>query len=263
MTKSAWDSTLYLRFAAERTQPALDLAARLPELPTASTRPLRIIDLGCGPGNSTAVLAQRYPAADLSGLDSSADMLAQARDDQPGLRWEQGDIATWAASQPYDMIFSNAVLHWLGSHETLVPHLLLQLLPGGVLAFQMPRNYASPDHTASREIALDPRWNGRLEGLTRQVHDVPDASFYYDLLAPLAASVTVWETVYHHVLADHAAMVDWMKGTGLRPYLDVLDPEETPVFLDLYQQRLEQAFAKRADGRVLFPFRRIFVIAKR
>lgn len=258
MSVTPWDASVYLRFATERTQPSIDLVARLP-LDT----PARTIDLGCGPGNSTAVLRRRYPSTALVGLDSSPDMLRDARASDSGVAWIEGDIASWAADQPFDIVFSNAALHWVPGHDRIFPRLLDQVALGGVLAVQMPRNYHRPDHIAAHELIASPEWSSRLGDLDRSVGDVPPPEYYYDLLAPQARGFSVWQTEYHHCLPDHGAMVDWMSGTLLRPMLERLDADERPRFLAAYRSKLERSFETRIDGTVLFPFLRIFLIAQR
>lgn len=253
-----WDSAQYLKFAGARTLPAVDLAAHI-DLPA----PRRIIDLGCGPGNSTAVLAARWPTAALTGLDSSPDMIAAARATVPGATWLTGDIATWTPSAPFDLVFSNAALQWVPDHTRVVPSLLGSVAPGGAFAFQVPANLDAPAHRLMRELAASTAWRAHFRATVREWH-VADAATYYDLLAPLAARVELWTTDYLHVLDGPAAIVDWYRGTGLRPWLDALDSENARNdFLANYLAAIIAAYPRRPDGRVLFPFRRLFVIAYR
>lgn len=257
----SWNSEQYLKFAPERTQPARDLAARV-----ALASPARIIDLGCGPGNSTAVVAQRWPHAHVTGLDNSAAMLAQARSDFPGQTWREGSITAWRAGEdepPCDLVFSNAALQWVPDHRREFPRLLAQVAPGGALAVQMPANLDSPAQRMMAELASSPAWRVRFAAPPRtwQVH-APE--FYYDVLAPHARNIELWTTEYHHVLENLDGIVEWYRGTGLRPWLDALPDEATRTqFLGAYRARLVPYFPERADGRVLFPFRRFFVIAYR
>jgi trans-aconitate 2-methyltransferase len=208
-----WNPTQYLHFASERTQPAIDLLARIP-----LDAPRTVIDLGCGPGNSTALLHQRWPAADIVGLDHSADMLTAARATHPDWRWQQGDIAHWTPAKPFDVVFSNAALQWVPDHAHALPHLLSQVAPGGVLAVQMPAHLHSPVHQAMLALARDPAWSERMQQAVGAVV-VHSPQVYYDLLQPLAARVDLWITEYLHVLDGPAAVIDWMRGTGLRPFL--------------------------------------------
>lgn len=263
-TMPRWDAGLYLRFAEERTQPARDLIARI-----AIGTPSRIVDLGCGPGNSTAMLRERWPGAEITGLDNSPDMIAAARAASPeaagaahaNVRWELADAATWTAAPPVDLVFSNAALQWVRHHDRVFPHLLSQVRPGGALAVQMPAHFESPLHRLILEIAEAPRWRDRTRGASEVIW-VGRPSYYYDILQPLAARLEMWETEYQHVLAGHAAIVDWIRGTGLRPFLEALasDAERTDFEAALLDG-VSRAYPLQRDGRVLFPFRRVFILA--
>jgi trans-aconitate 2-methyltransferase len=254
----SWNAGQYLRFADERTRPCRDLAAAV-----ALDAPRRIVDLGCGPGNSTAVLAGRWPDASITGLDSSEAMIAAARRDAPQRAWIAGDIASWTADAPFDLVFSNAALQWVPDHAATYPRLLDQTAPGGALAVQVPLNMAAPAHEAMREIAGRPAWRNRFQAPVREWHVHP-ADFYYDLLAPVAARLDLWQTEYLHVLPGPSAIVEWYKGTGLRPFLDALPDEAARQgFLDDFLAAVTTAYPARPDGRVLFPFLRLFVIAYR
>jgi trans-aconitate 2-methyltransferase len=255
---TSWDSAQYLRFAEERTRPCRDLAARV-----ALSAPARIADLGCGPGNSTAVLAERWPSASLTGVDSAPDMLARARRDHPGFTWEEGDIGSWAPPRPFDLVFSNAALQWVPDHASLLPRLLGHVASGGALAVQMPGNFDAPAHRLMRELAASPGWRRDFPEPVREwhVHEIPE---YYDMLAGHAARLDLWSTEYLHVLDCAAAVAEWYKGTGLRPFLDALpDAARRERFMADYTARLDEAFTPRPDGRVLFPFRRVFLVAYR
>lgn len=252
---ASWDDRQYLKFADERTRPARELLARVPLAEAA-----RVVDLGCGPGNSTELLHLRWPAAHVMGVDSSPEMLARARRDWPQLEWVQADIEDFRTQGPVDVLFANAVLHWLPGHEALFPELLQQVRPGGALAVQMPESFHEPSHRLMRE--LDGPWQPRLGALGVRPA-VGNPSAYYDLLAPRARHVDIWRTTYQHVMPDAAAIVDWVKGTGLRPYLDALEPGERPAFLEAYTRAIALAYPPRADGKRLFPFPRIFIVAVR
>jgi trans-aconitate 2-methyltransferase len=253
-----WNAGQYLRFADERTRPCRDLAAAV-----ALEAPRRVVDLGCGPGNSTAVLAARWPDAEIVGLDSSEAMIAAARGDAPQRTWIVGDIATWTGEARSDLVFSNAALQWVRDHDAVYPRLLSQVAPGGALAVQVPYNLVAEAHEAMREVAARPAWRAHFGEKVREWHVHP-AAFYYDLLSPLATRIDLWETEYLHVMPDAAAIVEWYKGTGLRPFLDRL-PEEADRqrFLGDYLEAVTAAYPARRDGRVLFPFRRLFLIAYR
>lgn len=252
-----WDPGQYLKFADERTRPARELLARVP-----LESPGTIYDLGCGPGNSTALLAARWPTAQLVGVDSSTEMLAKARAQRPDIEWCQVDLAAWVPPAPAEVLYSNAALHWLPDHGALFPKLALALAPGGALAVQMPRNFGEPSHVAMAEAAAAGPWRAKAEAAIgrRPLHPV---AAYYDWLAPHVRAVDLWETTYLHVLAGDDPVVEWTKGTALRPVLAALDDNERAGFLADYAARLRRAYPKRADGKTLFPFRRLFVVAVR
>jgi trans-aconitate 2-methyltransferase len=255
-----WNSEQYLKFANERTQPSIDLAARV-----ALDSPTRAIDLGCGPGNSTAVVARRWPQAEVIGLDNSAAMLAQARRDFPAQTWIESSITDWRAdpAQPVDLVFSNAALQWVPDHRREFPRLLSQVAPGGALAVQVPANLDAPAQRMMAELAASAGWREQFTTQPRTWHvHAPD--FYYDILSPQAKRLELWTTEYYHILPNLDGIIEWYRGTGLRPWLDALPNEITRTeFLGAYRARLVPYYPERPDGRVLFPFRRLFIIAYR
>jgi trans-aconitate 2-methyltransferase len=253
---ASWDPAQYARFADARLRPAIDLLARVPPGPRAA-----IYDLGCGSGAVTRLIAERWPQATILGLDSSEAMLEKARQAVPAARFAVADIAGWAPPQPADLIVANAALHWIDGHERLMLRLMDGLRPGGVLAVQMPRNHAAPSHTAMAETVRSGPWAARLAGV-RGIVPVAPAADYLRLLAPRAASVEAWESEYVHVLEGPDPVMEWTKGTALRPYLDALGDDAAP-FLAAYSTRLRAAYPPEPDGRTLFPFRRVFVVAMR
>jgi len=251
----SWNPERYLAFGDHRTRPAIDLLARV-----ALETPARIADLGCGPGNSTALLCARWPAAEVLGIDNSAAMLAKARASGLPARWREADLAGWTPAAPCDLLYSNAVLQWLPDHATLLPRLFAALRPGGVLAVQMPRNFEAPSHVLLRAVADEGPWAPRLAaGLLRA--PVAEPAWYYDLLAPQAATLDIWESVYLHVLEGEDPVLDWTRATALRPVVAALDPAEQERFEEDYARRLRAAYPRRPDGRTLFPFRRLFIVA--
>jgi trans-aconitate 2-methyltransferase len=252
-----WDPAGYLAFGDQRTRPAQDLLARVPLAHVA-----RVADLGCGPGNSTALLAERWPEAAIIGVDSSPEMLAQARASSVRATWLEAEIATWTPDRPLDLIYSNAALHWLGGHALLLPRLLSQLRAEGVLAVQMPRNFAAPLHILLRETAANGPWAGRLAGILDE-RPVAAPEWYYDLLAPLVQGLDIWQTEYLHVLEGDDPVLRWSRGTALRPILQALDAEQAAAFEAAYAARLRTAYPRRADGSTPFPFRRLFIVAQR
>ncbi|KAL5358331.1 S-adenosyl-L-methionine-dependent methyltransferase [Aspergillus floccosus] len=257
-TSKDWSATQYLKFADERTLPVRELLARVP-LETPKT----IVDLGCGPGNSTAVLAARYPGAHIVGLDSSPDMIQKAKSTLPEIDFRVADLRSYTPSSPTDLFFSNAVLQWLRRDERIeaVKSLLRTQSSGGVLAFQVPDNLMEPSHVLMRDVAAHGPWAETLKGVDRDSIQSPQE--IYDELIPLCSTVSIFHTHYHHSLESHGAIVEWVKGTGLRPYVDPLGPAEKKVFIGEYLKRLEGAYPRSVDGRVLLRFPRLFVVAVR
>lgn len=253
----AWDPGTYLRFADHRTRPAAELLGRVP-----LAAPRLVVDLGCGPGNSTALLAERWPGARLVGVDSSAAMLAQARDSGLDAEWVEADAADYAPDQPPDLIFANALFQWLPDHAGLLPRLMARLAPSGVLAIQMPRNFDAPSHVLLDETARHGPWAGRVANLLR-LQPVAGPQAYYNLLDPHAAHLDIWTTEYLQVLSGADAVLNWVRGTALTPFLARLDGTERDAFLAAYAARLRAAYPRRADSTTLFPFERIFLVAQR
>jgi len=255
---ASWDPGQYLRFADQRLRPALDLLAQVP-----LEAPARVVDLGCGPGNTTTVLKQRFPQADLLGVDGSAAMLDKARSAAPDCRFAQGDFFTWVPDGPApELIYSNAALHWVSDHQTLFPRLISLLPAGGVLAVQMPAMHDAPLRRLQIEVSKRGPWADLLRGADF-ARDILSPGEYYDLLRPLAASLDIWETIYLHVLNGEDAVVQWAAGSSLRPFLDRLPPEMQAEFRTAYAEALRPHYPRRADGATLLPFRRLFVLARR
>ena len=252
-----WDPAQYLRFAGHRLRPALDLLNRID-----LAQPETVVDLGCGAGNVTRWLAQRWPDAAVTGIDASAAMLAKAAEALPGVRWQRAGIAAWRPERPPDLIYSNAALHWLPDHEGLFPKLAGELAPGGVLAVQMPRNFGAPSHTAMAEAARDGPWFETLAPLLKPA-PVHEPAFYHRLLAPQASAVDLWETTYFQVLEGENPVAEWTKGTWLKPMLDALDGDRRRGFEAAYRARIAAAYPPGPDGRTLFPFRRLFIVVRR
>lgn len=252
----AWDPGQYLKFADHRLRPAVDLLNRID-----LDQPREVYDLGAGAGNVTRLIKERWPDAHVTGIDDSEDMLAKAAATAPAITWQRADLATWRPSRPADLIYSNAALHWLPAHDRLFPTLLGALAPGGVLAVQMPRNFGARSHTAISEAALAGPWRATLEPLLRPA-PVADPDFYYGVLAARAAALDVWETEYLQVLEGPDPVKEWTKGTWLKPLLDALREPERSRFEAAYAALVAQAYPRRTDGRTLFPFRRLFLVAR-
>ncbi|HEX7702915.1 MAG TPA: methyltransferase domain-containing protein [Kofleriaceae bacterium] len=281
----AWSATQYSKFENERNRPIRDLIAQLSQERVATA-----VDLGCGPGNSTELLATRFPDATIIGIDTSTDMLDAARLRLPKLRFELEDIATWAAPGPsdggasaaqngassgrgraddlsglgpYDILFANAALQWVPDHARLLPALIGKLAPHGCLAVQVPDNLDEPAHRLMREVAADGPWAAKLVDAAGSRAPRHDPTWYVRALQPHVASVDIWRTTYHHPLTDAAAIVEWFRGSGLRPFLDPLDAGERTAYLERYTAAITTAYPALPDGSVLLPFPRLFFVATR
>jgi trans-aconitate 2-methyltransferase len=250
-----WNPGQYLKFAGHRLRPALDLLARID-----ANGPESVYDLGCGAGNVTRMLAERWPEARVVGVDGSPEMLERARAESPNIAWIHADLTAWAPDAPADVLYSNSALHWLPDHGDLFPRLMAALKPGGMLAVQMPRNWQEPSHACMREAARP--WLVKLDAVLPGV-PVAKPEDYYGILAGLAADVDIWETVYLQVLEGDNAVAEWTKGSALKPVLDALDHAERDAYFDSYSALLAKAYPKRADGKTPFPFRRLFMVARR
>lgn len=262
-----WQPGQYLKYAGERLRPALDLMARID-----LAAPRRVVDLGCGAGNVTRILTRRWPHAHFTGVDNSAEMLAKARETVSGsarIEWELTDLGEWAAScapASMDLVYSNAALHWLDDHARLFPRLIGTVAQGGVLAVQMPSNFDAPSHVVLNELASGPRWRERLRALVRPAPVAPIEN-YFAWLSPHAETIDAWTTEYLHVLpsardGDHP-VIAWVKGTSMVPFLAALDAEAKRAFVCDCQEKIAQAYPALPDGRVPYPFRRVFLVATR
>jgi trans-aconitate 2-methyltransferase len=252
---SDWSASHYLLYADERTRPARDLLAQIP-IDDAE----RVVDIGCGPGNSTELLVSRWPQAAVSGFDTSPAMLAEACKRLPDVHFFEGDAGTWMPDGDVDVVFANAIFQWLPDHQQVLARILGALKPGAVLAVQMPDNLAEPTHRLMRETARAMPFANKLAGAARD--PLPPVSSYYDVLTACGASVDIWHTVYNHPMKDARAVVEWVKSTGLRPFLAPLDDEQAQ-FLQAYEAAIDAAYPPTADGTRLLCFPRLFIVARK
>jgi trans-aconitate 2-methyltransferase len=260
----SWDPSQYLVFSDLRLRPAAELLARVQH-----DAPGLIYDLGCGTGHITRLLTRRWRNAAIVGVDSSQSMLDRARqgeDEGSSITWQLDDIATWRSPRPVDVIYSNAALHWVDDHEQLFPRLLGQLAPGGVLAVQMPRSWQLPSHRLMREVLeRGGEHSGPLGDAALRARyarpPVAEPADYYQWLAPHAAHIDIWTTEYLQILEGEDAVLEWVKGTGLRPITDALTGAERERFIRIYRQRLAEEYPVSTDGKILYLFPRIFIVA--
>jgi trans-aconitate 2-methyltransferase len=261
MAGTRWDPGLYLKFSDHRLRPALELLDRVP-----LESPAVVYDLGCGTGQVTRLIAERWPSASVHGLDSSREMLDKAAAGSGPIRWIEADLRTWRPDEPSDLLYSNATLQWLDGHRELFPRLVSCLKAGGCLAVQMPLSWDAPSHRLMREVLTDGGPGGNTLG-TAELRQavarkwVDDADMYYDLLVGCTRTLDIWETEYLQILEGADPVLEWVKATGLRPILNGLDDRERGLFLAEYSRRLRAVYPTRADGRTLYPFRRLFIVA--
>jgi trans-aconitate 2-methyltransferase len=254
-----WSAKQYVAFGDERTRPVRDLLSAVPDMDVR-----RAMDLGCGPGNSTEVLLARFPSAEIRAIDSSQDMIAAARERLPQLHFAVADVQGWQDDESYQVILANAVFQWVPNHAALFPALITKLSLGGALAVQMPDNLDEPAHRLMRDTAAHGPWAAKLASSMQARFTLKHADWYYRLLRPLTSRADLWRTTYYHVLAGGAAaVVEWFKGSGLRPFLEPLHESERAAYLDAYTAAIALAYPAQPDGSVLLPFPRLFMVAVR
>lgn len=249
---SEWNSDLYLKFKQQRTQPALDLAKRIEKY-----NPLSVADFGCGPGNSTAVLKSVFPNARLIGVDNSANMIEKARRTYPDIEFVLGDIQN--LNEKYDLIFSNACLQWVPNHNTLLPYLIKRLNDDGVLAVQIPINFNEPLFRIIKDTAEQSKFDFRQAYFEK--NDALSPNEYYEILSRCASNFDIWETVYYHEMSSHEALIDWVRSTRLRPYLDCLNENDKKIFETELLEKVKEKYPIMENGNVILKFRRLFFVA--
>lgn len=250
-----WNADLYLRFERERTQPSIDLINRIN-----IDNPKTIVDIGCGPGNSTAVLRERWQFAEIVGVDHSEQMIQKATENYPEGKWILSDALSFDEEEGFDIVFSNAAIQWIKNHETLLPHLLSLLKPNGVIAIQVPQNQESPIHCALMETAADDPFY-EFTGEAKKALNYRTGLYYYNLLSGVVNDLYIWETTYYHVLGSHQDLLSWYKSTGMRPFLKCLPTDELRrQLLDKVLEKCRESYEQQPDGNVLFPFKRLFLL---
>lgn len=253
-----WSAEQYLKFEDQRTRAARDLLAQIP-----LQQARQVVDIGCGPGNSTELLSKRWPEARITGIDTSADMLRQARERLPQHQFLEANISHWAPQPGTDVLFANAIFQWVPDHLAQLKRLVSKLPEGGVLAVQMPDNLDEPSHVLMREVARLEPFREQLSHAAEARDALPKPGVYYDALRPLCRNIDIWHTVYNHVLDDAQAIVEWVKATGLRPFLDPLDFPERKEFLEAYSARIAASYLPQEDGKILLRFPRFFLVVTR
>jgi trans-aconitate 2-methyltransferase len=251
-----WDPDSYLKYKEERTQPSYDLVARI-EI----ANPANIIDIGCGPGNSTRALRERWPNARILGLDSSQDMIEKARNAFSQEDWILADATEWKTDEKYDIVFSNAALQWIPNHDILIPKLFDLVNNQGALAVQVPANNHSPLHKAVLRVSKREEWRESTNGCDSML-TYRNAGFYYDQLSAISVRINIWQTTYYHIMVSHQDLIDWYASTGMRPYLERFKKEsERYSFREQVLEECTPHYPKQEDGKILFPFNRIFFVA--
>lgn len=254
--KYDWNPQLYLKYKNERTQPSIDLVSRID-----AENPEKIIDIGCGPGNSTRVLAQRWPESIITGLDNSPAMIEKAGMDYPDQEWILSDISGFETDIKYDIVFSNAAIQWIPGHENLLLKLFSFLSTGGALAIQIPQFNEMPLGKSLEKISGKIKWKELTHGC-RELFTYHESGYYYDILAQSSNSIEMWETSYCHVMDSHESILEWIRSTGLKPYIDRMkDDFMKSEFEYEVLESIRQDYPEQKNGKVLFPFKRLFFIA--
>ncbi len=249
-----WNPALYLKYGNERTQPAIDLISKI----NIGFQPDTILDIGCGPGNSSRALLQRWPDAKLTGIDSSISMIEKAKADYPANNWIVADASDFNPDIKYDIVFSNATIQWIPNHEILFRKLSCMVNGGGVLAIQVPRFDEMPLSKAILNVACNEKWRERIKGCA-ELFTYHDYRYYYDLVSQDYKSIELWQTDYLHILESQYSIIEWIRSTGMKPYLDCLADEEKPLFENTVLDELKRYYPLQNNGKVIFPFKRLLI----
>ena len=254
---SDWNSEQYLKFKKDRTQPSIDLANRLD-----FKKPQRIIDIGCGPGNSTAVLKKRYPDAYVLGVDFSPNMIEKAKSEHSDIDFMLFDATKdfEKLDEKFDIVFSNACIQWVPNHKKLLADMMSILNPDGIMAIQVPMNFEEPIHKILSELITDKKWSGRFEP---RIFYTLNESKYFDILSEQTKNFEIWKTIYCHRMPSHQSIIEWYKSTGMKPYLDVLNEEEKKEFTADVLKKVSKEYPVQANGEIIFKFPRFFMLAKK
>jgi trans-aconitate 2-methyltransferase len=250
-----WNPDLYLKYRNERTRPSIDLISKI----DISFHPKSILDIGCGPGNSSQALLQRWPEAILTGIDNSVNMIEKARTSYPNNIWIVADASNFTSDKKYDVVFSNAAIQWIPNHEDLFKRLFQLTNNGGVLAIQVPRFNEMPLSKAIQKVVCKEKWKEAIKGCS-EFQTYHDDKYYYDLICSDYKSVDLWQTDYIHILESQYSIIEWIRSTGMKPYLDCLKDEEKPLFENEVLVEIKHDYPIQNDGKVLFPFKRLFMI---
>jgi len=250
-----WNPELYLKYRNERTQPSIDLIGKI----EIGFQPKSILDIGCGPGNSSQAILQRWPNAMLTGIDNSVNMIEKAKTSYPNNIWIVADASKYTSNTKYDIVFSNATIQWIPNHEDLFNKLFNLTNNGGVLAIQVPRFNEMPLATAIQKVANKEIWKEATKGCS-ELFTYHDDKYYYDLMSSDYKSVDFWQTDYIHILESQHSIIEWIRSTGIKPYLDCLKDEEKPLFENELLTEIKQSYTVQNNGKVLFPFKRLFMI---
>ncbi|MBH51651.1 MAG: trans-aconitate 2-methyltransferase [Chloroflexi bacterium] len=254
-TWTNWNPDQYGLYKNERLRPGIDLFEQI-----TIESPKTIYDLGCGTGTLTNLLHNKWPGASVIGVDSSETMLGKANEAYPDIIWENSQLQNWKPNVNPDIIYTNAALHWIDNHSEIIPGWIKSLNPNGIFAMQVPNNWREPSHSNLAKVVRSGDWNNKLLPKLREL-PILSIEEYYDLLNPITSHINIWETTYIQILEGVNPVLEWLKGTLIPPLLDLLDKKEQLLFIDQYAQLVSRDYPIRKDGKTIFPFKRLFIVA--